>query len=322
MDLKEYLKQVAFKVDCEADEYSKAVETRLREAASHLLTAGGKRLRPAMLLLAADAVRPGASEDVFEAALALEWLHTYTLVHDDIMDGDSLRRGEPTVHTVYGDSTAILAGDCLHADAFEHICRVKNSEDRAKLVAVQMLAHASHELCEGQQEDISFEERDDVSEAEYLGMVRKKTGVLYAAAAGIGAALAGGDVRQIGAMYTLGLNTGIAFQIQDDIIDLLVPADVSGKNQASDLRENKQTIVAITAREMGVDLSKYHKADLSAEEIAEAIALLEDSGVLPAVRQKSEKLIADAKNGLAVIPDSESKNLILEMVDFFISRNY
>ena len=322
MDLKEYLKQVAFKVDCEADEYSKAVETRLREAASHLLTAGGKRLRPAMLLLAADAVRPGASEDVFEAALALEWLHTYTLVHDDIMDGDSLRRGEPTVHTVYGDSTAILAGDCLHADAFEHICRVKNSEDKAKLVAVQMLAHASHELCEGQQEDISFEERDDVSEAEYLGMVRKKTGVLYAAAAGIGAALAGGDVRQIGAMYTLGLNTGIAFQIQDDIIDLLVPADVSGKNQASDLRENKQTIVAITAREMGVDLSKYHKADLSAEEIAEAIALLEDSGVLPAVRAKSEKLIADAKNGLAVIPDSESKNLILEMVDFFISRNY
>ena len=322
MDLKEYLKQVAFKVDCEADEYSKAVETRLREAASHLLTAGGKRLRPAMVMLAADAVRPGASEDVVEAALALEWLHTYTLVHDDIMDGDSLRRGEPTVHTVYGDSTAILAGDCLHADAFEHICRVKNSEDRAKLVAVQMLAHASHELCEGQQEDISFEERDDVSEAEYLGMVRKKTGVLYAAAAGIGAALAGGDGRQIGAMYTLGLNTGIAFQIQDDIIDLLTPSDVSGKNQASDLRENKQTIVAITAREMGVDLSKYHKADLSAEEIAEAIALLEDSGVLPAVRQKSEKLIADAKNGLAVIPDSESKNLILEMVDFFISRNY
>ena len=140
--------------------------------------------------------------------------------------------------------------------------------------------------------------------------------------AGIGAALAGGDGRQIGAMYTLGLNTGIAFQIQDDIIDLLTPSDVSGKNQASDLRENKQTIVAITAREMGVDLSKYHKADLSAEEIAEAIALLEGSGVLPAVRQKSEKLIADAKNGLAVIPDSESKNLILEMVDFFISRNY
>ncbi len=322
MELKEYLKQVAFKVDCEADEYSKAVDTRLRAAASHLLNAGGKRLRPAMVLLAADAVRPGASSDVFEAALALEWAHTFTLVHDDIMDGDSLRRGEPTVHTVYGEPTAILAGDCLHADAFEHICKVKNAGDKAKLVAVQMLSHACHELCEGQEEDMSFEERDDVSEAEYLSMVRKKTGVLYAAAAGIGAALAGGDVRQIGAMYTLGLNTGIAFQIQDDIIDLLTPTDVSGKNQASDLRENKQTIVAITARDMGVDLSRYHKTDLSAEEIAEAIELLESSGVLPAVRQKSEKLITDAKNGLSVIPDSDSKALILEMVDFFISRDY
>ena len=169
---------------------------------------------------------------------------------------------------------------------------------------------------------MAFEERDDVTEAEYLSMVRKKTGVLYAAAAGIGAALAGGDARQIAAMYTLGLNTGIAFQIQDDIIDLLASPVVSGKNQASDLRENKQTIVAITAREMGVDLSKYHKADLSAEEIAEAVALLESSGVLPAVRAKSEKLIADAKNGLSVIPESESKALILEMVDFFISREY
>lgn len=322
MELKEYLKQVAFKVDCEADEYSKAVETRLREAASHLLNAGGKRLRPAMVMLAADAVRPGASGDVFEAALALEWLHTYTLVHDDIMDGDSLRRGEPTVHTVFGEATAILAGDSLHAYAFEHICRVKNCEDKAKLVAVQMLAHASHELCEGQQEDISFEERDDVSEAEYLSMVRKKTGVLYAAAAGIGAALAGGDVRQIGAMYSLGLNTGIAFQIQDDIIDLLAPADVSGKNQASDLRENKQTIVAITAREMGVDLSKFHKADLSAEEIAEAVSLLEGAGVLDAVRAKSGKLISDAKNGLSVIPDSEYKTMMMELVDFFIKRDY
>ncbi len=322
MDLKEYLKQVAFKVDMEADEYSKAVETRLRDASSHLLIAGGKRLRPAMVMLAADAVRPGASEDVFEAALALEWAHTFTLVHDDIMDGDSLRRGEPTVHTVYGEPTAILAGDCLFADAFEHVCRVKNTEDRAKLVAVQMLSHTIHELCEGQQEDISFEERDDVSEAEYLSMVRKKTGVLYAAAAGIGAALSGGDPRQVAAMYTLGLNTGIAFQIQDDIIDLLAPAEVSGKNQASDLRENKQTIVAIAAREAGVDLSKFHKADLTAEEIAEAISLLEEAGVLSAVRAKAERLIADAKNGLSVIPESESKNLILEMVDYFLSRNY
>lgn len=322
MDLHEYLKQVASKVDIEADEYSKAVDTTLQKAAAHLLIGGGKRLRPAMVLLAADAVRKGASEDIFEAALALEWTHTFTLVHDDIMDGDSLRRGRPTVHTVWSEPTAILAGDVLYADAFEHICRVKNASDRSKVIAVQMLAHSCHELCEGQEEDVMFETRSDVTVSEYLSMVRKKTGVLYAAAAGIGAALAGGDAKQIAAMYTLGLNTGIAFQIQDDIIDLVTPAEVSGKNQASDLRENKQTIVAITARDMGVDLSKYHKADLSAEEIAEACALLESSGVFAKVRGMSEKLIADAKAGLSVIPDSEEKTLIFEMVDFFIARNY
>lgn len=322
MNLSEYLKQVAFKVDMEADEYSKAVDTTLRAASSHLLNAGGKRLRPALVLLAADAVRAGASEDIFEAALALEWTHTFTLVHDDIMDGDSLRRGEPTVHTVYGEPTAILAGDCLYADAFMHICRVKNAEDKAKLASIQMLSHACHELCEGQQDDMMFETRNDVSEQEYLSMVRKKTGVLYAAAAGIGAALAGGSPQQIAAMYTLGLNTGIAFQIRDDVIDLLASPDVSGKNQASDLRENKQTIVAITAREAGVDLSKYHKADLSQEEIAEAISVLDEAGVLLAVKEKAETLINDAKKGLDVIPESDAKALILEMVDYFLIREY
>ncbi|MCZ9312620.1 MAG: polyprenyl synthetase family protein [Methanocorpusculum sp.] len=323
MELSEYLKSVAAKVDQEADEYSKATDTTLQKASAHLLLGGGKRLRPAMVLLAADAVRKGASADIFSAALALEWTHTFTLVHDDIMDGDSLRRGRPTVHVVWDEPTAILAGDVLYAKAFEHLCSVKNASPESKVAAVQMLSHACYEICEGQQEDVSFETRNDVRAEEYLEMVRKKTGVLYAAAAGIGAALAGGDFKQISAFYTLGLNTGIAFQIQDDIIDLMTPPEVSGKDQASDLRENKQTLLAITAREMGVDLSKYHKDHLSQEEIAEAIALLEESGVLGKVRGISEKLIADSKAGLAnVVPESEERDLIFEMVDFFITRGY
>ena len=322
MELAEYLKLVAAKVDIEADEYSKAVETTLQKASAHLLVSGGKRLRPALLLLSADAIRKGSSEDVFQAALALEWTHTFTLVHDDIMDGDSLRRGRPTVHVVWNEATAILAGDVLYANAFERLCCVKNTRAEAKVIAVQMLAHSCHELCEGQQEDVSFETRTDVTLAEYLSMVRKKTGALYAAAAGIGAALAGGDMKQVSALYTLGMNTGIAFQIQDDIIDLLAPSEVSGKDQGSDLRENKQTILAIIARESGVDLSKYHKPDLSKEEISEAIRLLETSGVLDKVRGISAKLIAESKAGLSILPDSEEKKLIIEMADFFIARGY
>ncbi|MDO5843543.1 MAG: polyprenyl synthetase family protein [Methanocorpusculum sp.] len=321
MDLQDYLKAVAKKIDFEADEYSLAVDTTLQKASSHLLLGGGKRLRPALLLLSADSVRKGASEDLFYAAAALEWTHTFTLVHDDIMDDDSLRRGIPTVHTVWNQSTAILAGDVLYSKAFEYICRVNNASDSAKIKAVQMLAHTCYELCDGQQEDMEFETRSDVTLAEYLGMVRRKTGVLYAAAAGIGAILAGGDMKQVSALYTLGLNTGIAFQIQDDIIDLTVPSDISGKNQGSDLRENKQTIIAILAREAGVDLSKYKKAELSKEDIDEAVALLTSAGVVEKSKGISQKLIDDAKQGLSVISDSGEKSMILDMVDYFINRS-
>jgi geranylgeranyl diphosphate synthase type I len=323
MGLSEYLKFVATKIDQEVGKYSKATDTTLRKASAHLLLGGGKRLRPAMVLLAADAVRKGASVDVFPAALALEWTHTFTLVHDDIMDRDSLRRGRPTVHVVWDESTAILAGDVLYAKAFEFLCSVKNASSESKIVAVKMLSHACYDICEGQQEDVSFEVRDDVSTEEYLEMVRKKTAVLFAVSAGIGAVLAGGDMKQVSAFYTLGLNTGIAFQIHDDIIDLITPSEVSGKDQASDLRENKQTLLAITAREMGVDLSKYHRDQLSEGEIAEAIGLLEESGVLERVRTISEKLIVDSKTSLAsVVPESEERDLIFEMTDFFITRGY
>jgi geranylgeranyl diphosphate synthase type I len=170
---------------------------------------------------------------------------------------------------------------------------------------------------------MSFEARNDVHAKEYHEMVRKKTAVLFAVSAGIGAILAGGNMKQVSAFYTLGLNTGIAFQIHDDIIDLMTPPEISGKNQASDLRENKQTLLAITAREMGVDLSKYHKNQLSQYEIAEVIALLEESGVLKKIRDIAEKLIVDSKKNLAnVVPESEERDLIFEMMDFFITRGY
>ena len=132
--------------------------------------------------------------------------------------------------------------------------------------------------------DMSFEHRTDVTEPEYMEMVRKKTGVLYAAAAGIGAVLAGGNAVQVKALYNFGLNTGIAFQIQDDLIDLLTPAEKSGKDQASDLREGKQTLVMIKAREKGLDLKKYQRA-LSPADIDAAIRELTDAGVIDEVQE-------------------------------------
>jgi geranylgeranyl diphosphate synthase type I len=216
--------------------------------------------------------------------------------------------------------TGILAGDVLYARAFEHICRV-HAKDDAKVRAVTMLARACADLCEGQHMDMSFEHRADVDEQEYLEMVRKKTGVLYAAAAGIGAILAGGNSVQVKALYNFGLNIGIAFQIQDDLIDLLTSAEESGKDQASDLREGKQTLLMIKAREKGVDLKKYQKV-LTPADIRAAIRELTDAGVIDEVKGIALGLVASSNKHLSVLPASMERQLLLDIGEFFVTRSY
>ncbi|MCK4269258.1 MAG: polyprenyl synthetase family protein, partial [Methanogenium sp.] len=231
MDLNEYLDVAGEEIDMALNHFFGNTTGELNKASRHLLLAGGKRLRPAVVLLGADAISKGSSQDILPAALALEVTHTFTLIHDDIMDGDSVRRGVPTVHTVWDEPTGILAGDVLYAEAFELLCNAI-ADDRAKVKAVSMLARTSAEICQGQYMDMSFSDRDDVDSLEYIEMVGKKTGVLYAAAAAIGGTLAGANVQQIQALYDWGLNSGVAFQIQDDFIDLMAPPEISGKDRA------------------------------------------------------------------------------------------
>jgi len=319
-ELSPYLKSVAQQIDRMIEALYAGKAGELNKASAHLLAAGGKRLRPAVVTLAADAIRPGCSKGLMEAALALEVTHTFTLIHDDIMDDDSLRRGVPTVHTKWDMPTGILAGDVLYSRAFEHIASVK-AEDGAKVRAIAMLAKACADICEGQHMDMSFEHRDDVTEAEYMEMVRMKTGVLYAAAAGIGATLAGGTEEQVRALYTFGQNTGIAFQIQDDLIDLLTPSEKSGKDQASDLREGKQTIIMIKAREKGLDLLKY-KRELKAADINAAICELHEAGVIDDVKTIAADLVADSNKHLSILPPSKERQLLMDVGEFFVTRSY
>ncbi|WP_292518120.1 polyprenyl synthetase family protein [Methanoculleus sp.] len=316
--LQDYLEKNADRFDKVIHRYFGDVHGDLFRASAHLLLAGGKRLRPAVVILAADAVRKGSSDDLIPAALALELTHNFTLIHDDIMDGDVVRRGVPTVHTVWDEPTAILAGDVLYAKAFEFIC-LSDATDAAKVRATKMLARTCAEICDGQSMDMAFEKREDVSEAEYLEMVSKKTGVLYGASAAIGGILAGATPIQADALYQFGLNSGVAFQIQDDLIDLLASTEKSGKDQASDIREGKQTLIAIRAREKGIDLVPYRRS-LSAEEINDLIARLEGAGVIDEVRARAVERAAVAKEALSILPDSEEKNLLSEIADFFIDR--
>ena len=318
-ELLPYLESVAQEIDHMIDRYFIDKVGELNKASAHLLAAGGKRLRPAVVMLAADAVKRGSSQDIIHAALALELTHTFTLIHDDIMDDDSLRRGVQTVHTKWDMPTGILAGDVLYARAFEFICLAK-AHDNAKVRAVSMLARACADICEGQHMDMSFAHRNDVDEYEYLEMVKKKTGVLYAAAAGIGAILAGSTAHQAKALYLFGLNTGIAFQIQDDLIDLLTPAEKSGKDRASDLREGKQTLIMIKAREKGVDLQKYRR-DLSDADIDAAIKELTDAGVIDEVKKVAADLVMASNKHLSLLPPSKERELLMEMGEFFVTRS-
>ena len=319
-ELLPYLESVAREIDLMIDRYFIDKVGELNKASAHLLAAGGKRLRPAVVMLAADAVKKGSSEDIIQAALALELTHTFTLIHDDIMDDDTLRRGVQTVHTKWDMPTGILAGDVLYARAFEFICLAK-AHDNAKVRAVSMLARACADICEGQHMDMSFAHRNDVDEYEYLEMVKKKTGVLYAAAAGIGAILAGSTAHQAKSLYLFGLNTGIAFQIQDDLIDLLTPAEKSGKDRASDLREGKQTLIMIKAREKGIDLLPY-KRELSDAEIDAVIRELNDKGILADVKQISHDLVSASNKHLSLLPPSKERELLMEIGEFFVTRSY
>lgn len=316
--LEDYLEKNADRIDRVIHRYFGDVHGDLFRASAHLLLAGGKRLRPAVVILAADAVRKGSSDDLIPAALALELTHNFTLIHDDIMDGDAARRGVPTVHTVWDESTAILAGDVLYAKAFEFIC-LSDASDPAKIRAVKMLARTCTDICDGQSMDMAFEKRDDVSELEYLEMVGKKTGVLYGASAAIGGILAGATPVQADALYQFGVNSGVAFQIQDDLIDLLASTEKSGKDRASDIREGKQTLIAIRAREKGIDLAPYRRP-LTGAEIDDLIARLQDAGIVEEVRAVALERAGVAKQALSVLPDSEEKRLLAEIADFFIAR--
>jgi geranylgeranyl diphosphate synthase type I len=320
MELMPYLGTVAETVDKYLDRHFGERVGELNRASAHLLVAGGKRLRPAVVMLAADAVKKGSSADIIPAAVALELTHTFTLIHDDIMDDDTMRRGVQTVHAKWDEPTAILAGDVLYARAFEYICMAL-APDRAKAMAVTMLARACAEICEGQHMDMSFEQRDDVSEGEYLDMVGKKTGALYAAAAGIGALLAGARMEHVEALYRYGMSTGIAFQIQDDLIDLIVSAEKSGKDRASDLREGKQTLLMIRAREAGLDLSGYRR-DLTDAEIDGAIAQLEKAGVIAGVKKTAFELVETGKKNLKLLQESEERRLLGEISEYFVTRGH
>jgi geranylgeranyl diphosphate synthase, type I len=323
----------------------------LYEASRHILDAGGKRLRPTVSLLVAEAlcgVRPletdyrsfptmdaqgmesVASEratgerngiDLMSAAVGLESIQSFTLIHDDIMDDDDLRRGVASVHREYDLETAILAGDTLYAKAFEFMLESGAPPDRS-VRAVRTLARTCTSICEGQAMDVAFESRENVSIPEYLRMIERKTAVLYAAAASIPAILVGADEVTVDALYDYGLDMGRGFQIQDDVLDLTTPSDRLGKQRGSDLTEGKRTLMTLHARERGVDVDALLAETEDEAGVETALAELEAAGSIDYARETAQSFVRSSKESLAVVPDGEARDLLGGIAEFLIERGY
>jgi geranylgeranyl diphosphate synthase type I len=336
---------------------------RLYRASRHLVDAGGKRLRPAVTLLVAEAltgIEPpdanadyrafptldttdvdvdggvGAGDtgpngdahetiDVMAAATSIETIQSFTLVHDDIMDADDLRRGVPSVHRAYDTETAILAGDTLYSKAFEFMLESGAPPERT-VAALSELARTCTRICEGQALDVAFETREDVTTDEYIRMVEQKTAVLYAAAARVPALLLGADDETADALYRYGLDVGRAFQIRDDVLDLTVPSERLGKRRGSDLVENKRTAVTLHAREQGVDVEELIDDDdpdaVDDAAIDAAVARLDDAGSIEYARTLSRDLVDRGKARLDVLPDSAARDHLRGLAEYLVERGY
>ena len=321
---------------------------RLYRASRHLVDAGGKRLRPAVTLLVAEALTgieaPDGNADyaalptlnttdagnemtvnVIAAATSIETIQSFTLVHDDIMDADDLRRGVPSVHRAYDTETAILAGDTLYSKAFEFMLESGAPSERT-VAALSALARTCTRICEGQALDVAFETREDVTTDEYIRMVEQKTAVLYAAAARVPALLLGADDETADALYQYGLDIGRAFQIRDDVLDLTVPSDQLGKQRGSDLVEGKRTAVTLHAREHGVDVEALIDADdpgtVDDAAIDAAVARLDDAGSIEYTRTLSRDLVDRGKARLDVLPDSAARDRLRGLAEYLVERGY
>lgn len=297
----------------------------LYEPVRYILSLGGKRLRPALVILACDLFE-GDVNSAIVPAVAIEVFHNFTLLHDDIMDRSELRRGSPTVHVKYNENVAILSGDVMSILA----SRLMNQAPGVVLNLVQdVFTLTAMQVCEGQQMDMNFEERLTVSEGQYLQMIELKTAVLIAASLKIGAILGGSSQKDAEDLYEFGRNLGIAFQLQDDLLDTFGDPGLIGKKLGTDIVDNKKTFLVIQALERASSTQKKEltgwlsKKDFDPEK---KIAVLTELFDQLNIREVTEKRIRDYYDlALASLEHLnrpvERKTELLNFASFLMSRN-
>lgn len=328
MNVKDTLKKYSESIDKEIGESLKTIDpSELCEASDHLIKAGGKKLRPSLVVLSCEAVG-GRSEDALKTAAAIEFIHTFSLIHDDIMDKDEMRRGKPSVHVLWGEPMAILAGDTIFSKAFEAIAEtnMENVPPQKIIHALQTVVDSCIKLCEGQALDIGFEGNLDVKEDEYLEMIYKKTAALIAAATKAGALIGGGTEEQIAALSEYGRLIGLAFQIQDDYLDVVSDAEEIGKPVGSDVVEGKMTLMVVHALANASDEDKTKLISIleanDEDLVGDAIAIFNKYGSIEYTRNIALSNVKTAKELLDVLDESEAKESLKLVADFVLERTH
>lgn len=331
------MSRLSSEISRSADKVNKFIETVvgletepkvLYRAARHIIDAGGKRLRPFLVLKTCKLVG-GNEEDALAAASSLEMLHTFTLLHDDIMDQDEKRRGVLSVHTKWGVPIAIVAGDLLFAKVYGAITKYTDSK-RVKpkriLQVIEEISEATVVLCEGQTRDMLFEDKETISEEEYFEMIEGKTAALFETSARCGGLLGGATKSQVKRLGEFGRYAGIAFQVIDDILALTADEKVLKKPVGNDILEGKRTLMVVYALKKASKsqrqkiLETLGNQDASAEQIRETISLFESLGAIAYAKKLADKYIRKSKKALSRFPEGQDKEDLLNLADLIFAR--
>lgn len=293
----------------------------LYEPCDYFLQIGGKRIRPVLCLLGNE-LFDEIKQDAYDAATAIELFHNFTLIHDDMMDAASLRRGMQTVHTKYNSNIALLSGDVMLIRAYEYINKI-DVQYQSKIL--HLFNKTATEVCEGQQMDMDFEQQENVSLDEYVKMISLKTSVLIAAALQMGAIIGGASENNCNHIYQFGLNLGIAFQIQDDYLDAFGDPEKFGKEVGGDIKQNKKTFLFLHALEVANAEQKKKIEELiktnPADKVEQMLAIFKACNIDAWANELKEKYYSKAMECLeSIAVVSSRKQSLKELAEFLIQR--
>ena len=301
----------------------------LYEPIRYMLSLGGKRLRPALLLMSTE-LFGGAYLKALSPALAIEVFHNFSLLHDDIMDKSPIRRSQPTVHKKWNPDIAILSGDAMLVKSYQLMMNVEEAYLKRVLT---IFSEAALEVCEGQQLDMNYEGRNDVTIDEYLYMISLKTSVLLAAALKIGAIIGNASILDAERIYSFGKNIGIAFQLRDDILDVYADNDKFGKQTGGDIKSNKKTFLLLKAMELAkgetakqlLDWLKMYPANSKSEEekVFSVKEIYSSLGVRELAEKEMNRFYETALYELGMITvDEDRKKFMKSFADQLMVREY